>query len=79
MMLTDYIIAFLSGLFAEGICTKWVQAVSSKKAVQSGVLSTVWASLILIGLGESLHHGFAACAWVLGYGLGSFLVVKYWK
>lgn len=70
-------IAFVSGALAEGVCTKWVQAVAEHKAGASGLLSAVWAGLILLGIEESLHHGFAAgFGWVVGYGVGSFVAVK---
>ena len=72
------LIAFVSGVLAEATCTKWVQAVASKKPTTAGVFSTIWAALILVGIGESLHHGYAAFSWVVGYGIGSYLVVRYW-
>jgi len=71
------LLAFGSGALAEGVCTKWVQAVASQKPISAGLLSAAWAGLILLGLGESLHHGSAAISWVVGYGFGSYLVVKW--
>jgi hypothetical protein len=71
------LLAFVSGALAEGVCTKWVQAVESQKPVSAGLLSTAWAGLILLGIGESLHRGSAAISWVVGYDLGSYLVVKW--
>lgn len=75
----SYLLAFASGLLAEGVCTKWVQAVAMQKPISAGILSTAWAGLILLGIGESLHRGGAAISWVLGYGLGSYLVVKWFS
>jgi hypothetical protein len=73
------LVAFVSGALAEGVCTKWVQAVASQKPVSAGFLSTAWAALILLGIGESLHQGSSAVAWVAGHGLGSYLVVKWFR
>jgi hypothetical protein len=38
------LVAFVSGALAEGVCTKWVQAVASQKPVSAGFLSTAWAA-----------------------------------
>jgi hypothetical protein len=62
----------------EGVCAKWVEAVATKKAARAGILSMVWAVSLLAGIGEALHYGMPAVTWVLGYGAGSYLAVK-WK
>lgn len=74
----SYTMAFLAGLLAEGVATKWVQAVAAKRAVTSGIFSTLWAGLVLLGIGESLRHGLASVFWIAGYGLGSYIVVRWW-
>ncbi len=71
------LLAFASGALAEAVCTKWVQAVATRKAASAGLLSTFWAGLILLGIEESLHRGSAAFSWMAGYGIGSYLVVKF--
>lgn len=68
---------FGSGAVVEGVCAKWVQAVASKQAVKSGLMSMVWAVALLTGIGEALHYGWPAATWVLGYGVGSFLAVRF--
>jgi len=64
------------GLVAEGLCTRWVQAVAQKRAIRAGFLSSLWAGFILLGIEKSMQQGWAAASWVVGYGAGSYLVVK---
>lgn len=70
-------LTFISGAIVEGVCAKWVQAVAERKAAQAAILSMVWAVALLTGISEALHRGVPAITWVIGYGAGSFVAVKW--
>lgn len=69
--------AFVAGFVAEGICTKWVQAVAAKRAPAAGLFSALWAACMLLGITEATRHGLVAGFWVAGYGLGSYVAVRW--
>lgn len=71
------LVTFASGAIVEGVCAKWVQAVAAKRAKKAAVMSMVWAVALLAGIGEALHYGWPGVTWVLGYGLGSYLAVRF--
>lgn len=71
------LLTFASGAIVEGVCAKWVQAVADKRAVKAGVMSMVWAVALLAGIGEALQYGWPGATWVLGYGVGSYLAVRF--
>jgi len=70
-------LTFASGAAVEGVCAKWVQAVAERKAIRAAMLSMAWAVALLSGIGEALHYGAPAVTWVLGYGFGSYVAVKW--
>lgn len=72
-----HLVVFFSGFAAEGVCTLWVRAVGQGNATVAGIASATWAGLVLIGIEDSLRGGNTALSWVLGYGAGSYFVVKW--
>lgn len=76
-VLSTAALTFVSGAVVEGICAKWVKAVADGKAVKAAIFSMLWAAALLSGIGEALHYGWPAVTWVLGYGVGSYIAVKW--
>lgn len=78
-MIASCVAAFFIGAATEGICTLWVASVARRQALRSGFLSSVWAMSLLMGLSEALPGRWPAIFWVLGYGWGSYAVVRMTK
>lgn len=70
-------LAFFSSAVVDLLMAKWVVAVAAKHAYQASLLSMSVAVCILIGINATLAKKRAAPFWVLGYGLGSFLAVRF--
>ena len=71
------LIAFLSAAGTDVVLAKWVTAVAAREALKASILSMIMAMLLLSGVNEALHDSLAAVFWVLGYGAGSFIAVRW--
>lgn len=73
------LLTFVAAATIEGVCAKWVEAVAHRRAGLSAALSMVFATAMLLGIDSALGYGPPAVTWVLGYGFGSYVVVRYFK
>ncbi len=73
------LIAFLSGFLLELASAFWVRYVADKLAVKSAAFAVIYAACLVFGLDAALHRPAQAVAWVLGFGLGSFVGVQWSK
>lgn len=78
-MVESCLIAFAAGSATEWICARWVLAIAQRQAERSGVLSMAWATAMLAGFSEALPGRLPAVCWVVGYGFGSYLAVRFRK
>lgn len=77
-MLMSCLIAFVSSMVVDLVVTKWVQAVAANRAFKAGLFSMVSATFLLIGINQIIQDKLVVDAfWVLGYGAGSYLAVKF--
>jgi len=74
--MTEYITTFLAGLCIEGTAVFWTHYTERGKAVISGALSSLQALAVVLGVGQSVRDWHYAPAFILGYGMGSYLAIK---
>ena len=74
--MTEYITTFLAGLCIEGTAGVWTHYTARGKAVLAGLLSSFQALAVVLGVGQSVRDWHYAPAFVLGYGMGSYLAIK---
>ena len=67
---------FLVGVAYEFLATVWAQAIAARRASLAGLCASGCAVCTVTGVGASLASRPAAVAFVLGYGVGSFLAVR---
>ncbi len=68
--------AFLSGLIFESGCVWWVHFSERGKAVQAALISMLCALTQVVGIGEAIHDWRVASLFILGYGVGTYLMIK---
>ncbi len=89
-MIPKCLLAFLAGAVTEALCTWWVQSVASYRVLSASLLSMAWAAAMLTGLAEALAPEkipgvywvlwyIPAACWVVGYGVGTSVVVSLGK
>ena len=76
-MIGSCLIAFFGGAFYEAIAVAWVHYAERKRALAAALCSSAVAVALVAGVGESLRSFPAACAFVLGYGCGTFAAVRF--
>lgn len=76
MMLWHCVAALASGIAVELLAVLWVDRVGRRGAFSAALVSAAQATATVVGIGESVQHGWAAAAFVFGYGLGSYLGVR---
>lgn len=70
------IVAFVCGFAYEAACAYWVRYAEQRKPWHASAWSCFAALVTVIGLGEALHRPLPIVAYVIGYGCGTFAVVR---
>lgn len=70
-----HLLTFVSGAAVEGVAVFWVHFSERGYALRTGVCSMIQAAALVFGIGETVHDGRYAPAFILGYGAGSALAV----
>lgn len=66
-------LALVSGIVIEALYALGVLFIAEKRKLVASFLSIVWGVAFLVGVNESFKTRFAAGAWCLGLGFGTFL------
>lgn len=69
------LIAFTAACVTDVLMAAWVAAVAMGERWRAAALSMAVASSLLAGLGQVRRSRWAGAAWVLGYGVGSWIAV----
>lgn len=72
--MTEVLVAFVSGAVFEGIAVLWVAASARGHALGAAACSMLQGSALALGIGE-VHGFYARTAFVVGFGVGSFIAV----
>lgn len=70
----EVLIAFVSGAVFEGVAVVWATSSTQGKAARAAACSMLQAAALVMGVGE-VHGALARVAFVVGFGVGSFLGV----
>lgn len=73
------LIAFASGTFYELSCVFWVHNSEQGRPGKTAMWSMLLATCEVAGIGGSVKYHIAAPFFVIGYGLGSYLGVRFAK
>lgn len=76
-MIPSLFIAFVGGLMMELTAVFWVHHTENRAAEKAGLVSCVQATAMVFGLGETYHSGYPAAAFIVGYGAGTYIGIKY--
>lgn len=68
-------LTFVCGALYECGCVFWVHYAEEDRAIAAAIASCFGAFVTCIGLGEALHRPSFIAAYVLGYGVGTWLGV----
>lgn len=74
----EALVTFLSGAIFEAGCVAWVHYSEKNEAAKAAIVSMLNALVTLVGVGESLRDLRMAPAYVLGYGAGTYVMIR-WK
>lgn len=70
-------VAFAASTSVDLLMALWVRAVARAEAYRAAVLSMACAACLLLGIERVIGSGvIVTCAWVSGYGVGSWVAVK---
>jgi hypothetical protein len=67
--------ALVCGAFCEGLCALWVLSIKTGYPRKSAALSVFYSLAQVLGLIQAMQYG--VYGWVLGYGIGSYIVVRW--
>lgn len=70
------ILTFLCGASYECGCVFWVHHSEKGHSLRATLWSMFNALVTCVGLGEALHNPLFIAAYVLGFGMGTYLAVK---
>lgn len=76
-MILPSLIAFFGGLVMELTAVFWVHHTEKRAAEKAGLVSCVQATAMVFGLGETYHAGWPALAFIVGYGTGTYIGIKF--
>lgn len=71
-----YILAFVVGAVFEGLYLGWVMCASRGYAGPAALFSILTGAASLYGVTSTVHDPSKAPALLLGYGVGSYLIVR---
>jgi hypothetical protein len=72
-----YVLAFVVGAVFEGLYLGWVMAASRGYAGLAAAFSVATGAASLYGVTSTVHDPSKAPALLLGYGVGSYLIVRW--
>jgi hypothetical protein len=72
-------IAFASGFLIECACVFWVHYSERGAPAKTAFFSMIVGSAQVLGIGESIRDPWASGAFVLGYGTGTYITVRFLK
>lgn len=73
------LLTFLAGFTIECACVFWVHFSERGAAARTAFFSMCIGSAQVLGIGESIHDPKAGVAFVLGYGVGTYVTVRFVK
>lgn len=72
------LLTFLAGMIVEGVCVLWVYSVERRHLFSASMYSMIFATTSVLGLGAAIKEWKCGAGYVLGYGAGTAIAVK-WK
>jgi len=72
----SFLLTFLAGALFEGLYLGWVMTASRGYALPAALFSVATGAMSLYGISATVHDPSRAPALLLGYFVGSFLVVR---
>lgn len=78
MILASCLAAFAAGAFVDGTAVFWVHFSERGRAIPTGAVAMLQAIAQVVGIGESVRDWATAPFFVVGYGLGAAVAVR-WK
>ena len=72
----SFLLTFLAGALFEGLYLGWVMTAARGYALPAALFSVATGALSLYGVSATVHDPSRAPALLLGYGVGSFFVVR---
>lgn len=75
----SFIITFISGFLIECSCVFWTHYSERKMASKAAFYSMIIAGAQILGINESIKDELSALGFVLGYGVGTYVTVKFIK
>ena len=76
-MVVDCLVAFAGGAASESLCLWWWAFADRGKAAAAAVVSMAYAIAIERGVGEAIHTLPGETSFVAGFGVGTYVTVKF--
>lgn len=71
------LIALISGALFEFGCVYWVHYSERSQAFKASIWSMIVATTTVVGIGESIKDKRVAIAYIIGYGIGTYLAITF--
>lgn len=75
----SFIITFISGFLIECSCVFWVHYSERKMPLKTAFFSMIVGASQILGIGESIKDPISSITFIIGYGVGTYVTVKFIK
>jgi len=79
MNIAPFFLTFVSGFLIECSCVFWVHYSERRQPAKTAFFSMIVGTAQVLGIGESIRDPWSGIAFVVGYGAGTYLTVRYLK